>query len=113
AATAEISRSQVWQWIRHGTRLDDGTTVTRELVRSVLRREHEALVLEAGPDGERIERIGQAVGLFTETALGEDYPAFLTIPAYARRVDRHLAVPVLRAGRSGPSPGRGGPAVSG
>ena len=87
AATAEISRSQVWQWIRHGTRLDDGTTVTRELVRSVLRREHEALVLEAGPDGERIERIGQAVGLFTETALGEDYPAFLTIPAYARRVD--------------------------
>ena len=35
AATAEISRSQLWQWIRHGTRLDDGRTVTAELVRSL------------------------------------------------------------------------------
>src|SRR5215207_7334171 len=35
AATAEISRSQVWQWIRHGSKLDDGRVVTRELVRQI------------------------------------------------------------------------------
>ncbi len=86
AATAEISRSQLWQWIRHGTVLDDGRTVTRELVRAVLRREHEELVTEAGGDAGRIERLGQAATIVAETALAEDYPPFLTIPAYARRV---------------------------
>ena len=87
AATAEISRSQVWQWIRHRTVLSDGTEVTRSLVEGVLDDERAALLDEAGEDTARAERIGQASELFTETALAEDYPAFLTIPAYARRVE--------------------------
>ncbi|WP_416380854.1 malate synthase A [Georgenia sp. H159] len=86
AATAEISRSQVWQWIRHGTVLSDGRPVTRELVRSVLEEEQGRLVAEAGTDTARVERVAQAAELFAETALSTDYPAFLTIPAYARRV---------------------------
>jgi len=87
AATAEISRSQVWQWVRHGTVLEDGERVTRELVRSVLDREHRLLLEESDGDGGRTARIAQAAALFAETALAEDYPPFLTIPAYARRVD--------------------------
>ncbi|KAE8765106.1 malate synthase A [Georgenia thermotolerans] len=86
AATAEICRSQVWQWIHHGTRLEDGRTVTRELARQVL-EEETAILLGEADDVARADRIAQAADLFTEVALGEDYPTFLTIPAYARRVD--------------------------
>ena len=87
AATAEISRSQVWQWIHHATRLDDGRTVTRELARQVLDEETAILLGEAEDDAARADRIAQAADLFAEVALGEEYPTFLTIPAYARRVD--------------------------
>lgn len=86
AATAEISRSQVWQWVRHRTTLDDGTPVTRDLVTALLEEERAALVAEAGADAERAGRVEQAAELFAETALAEEYPPFLTIPAYARRI---------------------------
>jgi malate synthase len=86
AATAEICRSQVWQWIHHRTRLEDGRTVTRELARQVL-DEETAILLGETDDAARADRIAQAADLFAEVALGQDYPTFLTIPAYARRVD--------------------------
>jgi malate synthase len=56
AATAEISRSQVWQWIHQDRSTDDGTAITRE----------------------------DAAEVFREVALGQDFPAFLTLPAYAK-----------------------------
>jgi len=87
AATAEISRSQTWQWIRNATRLDDGRTVTTALVRAVLAEETETLLAEAGDDSERRARITEAADLFTEVALGEAFPTFLTVPAYACRVE--------------------------
>ena len=86
AATAEISRSQVWQWIRHGCRLDDGEPVTDHLVRRLLDEEQARLETEAGDDAVRVTRVRQAGELFTEVALAEEYPPFLTIPAYAHRV---------------------------
>ncbi|MGO1317677.1 MAG: malate synthase A [Cellulomonadaceae bacterium] len=88
AATAEISRSQVWQWIRHGVCLEDGTPVTAELVHQMLDAERDALVREAEESGDqaRRERIDQAAVIFAEAALGEEYPTFLTIAAYATRV---------------------------
>jgi len=86
AATAEISRSQIWQWVRHGTVLTDGERVTRELVEQVLAEERATLLAEADGDTEQAERVRQAAELLTESALAEDYPAFLTIGAYARRV---------------------------
>ncbi|MGX7824901.1 malate synthase A [Actinokineospora sp. 24-640] len=73
AATAEIARSQVWQWLRNGVVLDSGQAVTAELVRGVL-----AEVGAALPGSEA------AVALFAEVALAEGYPDFLTIPAYER-----------------------------
>src|SRR5256712_4760553 len=50
AATAEISRAQIWQWLRHGARLSDGRTVTEQLVRDTLARVIETLPEPVGPD---------------------------------------------------------------
>jgi malate synthase len=78
AATAEISRSQVWQWLRHATRLDDGRPVTRELVDELL-----ADVM-SGVDTQSGGRWQDARELFADMALSEDFQDFLTIPAYER-----------------------------
>jgi malate synthase len=70
AATAEISRTQVWQWLRHGARLDDGRGVTRALV--------EAIIAELRP------RPTPAAQLFEQMMTGTDFPEFLTVIAYDR-----------------------------
>src|SRR3954462_14455581 len=74
AATAEISRSQVWQWVHGEVVLDSGEVVTEELVRSVV--------------AEEVAGIGELPGLedarrlFEQVALADDFPDFLTLPAY-------------------------------
>src|SRR5487761_615357 len=83
AATAEISRSQVWQWLHNGVRLDDGPQVTRDLVERVIREELATIREGAGP-GFDAARYDQAVSLFTEVALADDYAEFLALPAYER-----------------------------
>jgi len=83
AATAEISRSQVWQWIHNDVRLDDGTLVTRDLVEQLIDDELSKIRALTG-DGFDAARYGQAVALFTEVALADDFADFLTIPAYER-----------------------------
>ncbi len=79
AATAEISRSQVWQWIAAGITLDNGETVTRELVTRVADEELEGILAEEGADADRVR---QAHALFAQVALAEEFPDFLTLPAY-------------------------------
>jgi malate synthase len=74
AATAEISRSQVWQWVHNGVQLATGETVTAELVRQVIEEEVAGI-------GE-IERLDDARRLFEQVALAEEFPDFLTLPAY-------------------------------
>ncbi len=74
AATAEISRSQVWQWINAGVVLDTGDTVTEELVRRVIDEEVAGI-------GE-LERLDDARQLFEQVALADEFPDFLTLPAY-------------------------------
>ncbi|WP_106539484.1 malate synthase A [Haloactinopolyspora alba] len=86
AATAEISRSQVWQWIRAGTELDDGSVVTRPLVERIVAEETGTLLAEAGDDEGRATRVEHARALFEQVALGTEYPSFLTVPAYANYV---------------------------
>lgn len=71
-ATAEISRSQIWQWIRHRAELADGRTVDAALIRSLAADE----LAGAGP-----ERAG-AWALFERVALHPDFVEFLTLPAY-------------------------------
>ncbi|MFL5855492.1 MAG: malate synthase A, partial [Solirubrobacteraceae bacterium] len=85
AATAEISRAQVWQWIRHGATLDDGRAVTPELVRELALDELERIRGEIGDD-EWFETQGRpdlSRSLFERVALsGERFVEFLTLPAY-------------------------------
>ncbi|MBB3661432.1 MULTISPECIES: malate synthase A [Prauserella salsuginis group] len=80
AATAEISRSQVWQWVQNSVVLaDTGATVTRELVRSVLDEIKGELADEIPSD-----LLQPAVELFEEVALADEFADFLTLPAYER-----------------------------
>jgi malate synthase len=85
AATAEISRAQVWQWIRHGETLDDGRPVTPELVRKLAESELEKIRAEIGDD-EWFEKEGRpelSRSLFERVALtGDEFVEFLTLPAY-------------------------------
>jgi malate synthase len=77
AATAEISRSQLWQWVHNKVVLSDGTPVTTDLVREVLARTKREL------SGEHVEL---AAELFEQVALSDEFVDFLTVPAYDRIV---------------------------
>jgi malate synthase len=85
AATAEISRAQVWQWVRHGETLDDGRPVTPDLVRKLAESELERIRGEIGDD-EWFEKEGRpdlSRSLFERVALsGDEFVEFLTLPAY-------------------------------
>jgi malate synthase len=76
-ATAEISRTQLWQWIEHGIQLPNDGTITAELYRKIREEELAAVITSAGPDS----RYRQAAALLDELVLGE-FEEFLTIPAY-------------------------------
>ncbi len=82
AATAEISRSQVWQWVHSGIELEDGQKVTPDLVRRVVDEEMDAIRSARG-DAFSSGLWDQAREMFTEVALAEEYSDFLTLPAYA------------------------------
>ena len=82
AATAEISRAQIWQWIHHGISLEDGRTVTPELVREVL-EEEEARIHEAvGDETWRAGRPEETREIFQRVGLSDELIEFLTLPAY-------------------------------
>ena len=83
AATAEISRSQVWQWLHNGVVLGDGRPVSTELVEQVIEEEM-ATIAEARADAFASGRWDDARALFTEMALADEYHDFLTVPAYER-----------------------------
>lgn len=78
AATAEISRSQIWQWIHQDQHTAEGTKITREWVTTIL--------AETVDGFDRFEgnRFDDAAELFADVALGETFPTFLTVPAYSR-----------------------------
>jgi malate synthase len=78
AATAEISRSQVWQWIHQSHTTDDGTVITRDYVEGLIVR---VLAEVDHRDGDRFD---DAAEIFRDVALGQEFPAFLTLPAYSR-----------------------------
>jgi malate synthase len=83
AATAEIARSQVWQWMHNAVILDDGPEVTRDLVERIIQEEL-AKIREAAGGAFDAARYDQAVQLFSEVALADEYAEFLTVPAYER-----------------------------
>ncbi len=82
AATAEISRTQLWQWARHGATLDDGRRVDLPLIRAVLREELAAIRRSAGEQAVDAGRLAQAAALFDQLVAAPELPDFLTLPAY-------------------------------
>ncbi|MFW6203378.1 MAG: malate synthase A, partial [Actinomycetota bacterium] len=82
AATAEICRSQLWQWIQAEAKLPDGSIVTRGMVERIIAEETATLQAEIGADPVRTGRVQQARELLERVALGPEFPTFLTIPAY-------------------------------
>jgi malate synthase len=76
AATAEISRSQIWQWIRHEAKLEDGTTITRELYKQIRDEEMKKLG-EYGPG-----RLEESAEILDRLILTDDFVEFLTLIAY-------------------------------
>jgi malate synthase len=73
AATAEICRAQVWQWVRHGAKLSDGRPVTREMVRNVIAEQKNKL---------KGSRISEAAGIFEHMMTSTEFAEFLTLVAY-------------------------------
>lgn len=82
AATAEISRTQVWQWRRHGVALDDGRIVTGDLVMALLEDEMTKLKAALGDETFSKGRFDEAIALFRDLVMHDELDTFLTLPAY-------------------------------
>ena len=82
AATVEISRAQLWQWLYHESQLAEGPFVTRDLLDRVV--DEEMAKLTRGLDDKHTERYQQARGILEETAFGDYLPGFFTTYAYVR-----------------------------
>jgi malate synthase len=78
AATAEISRAQVWQWLKHGARMVDGQSIDRTLVERLIGEERDAAAAKAA-GAHRFEDAGE---LFRRQVTAGDFVEFLTLPAY-------------------------------
>ena len=76
AATAEISRAQIWQWLRHKAKLDDGREVSTTMFKSLLNDEMTKL------GAPRRGRFDEAIKLFSDMSLAPEFVEFLTLPAY-------------------------------
>jgi len=97
AATAEISRAQVWQWIHHGVRLDDSAEqVTKEHFRRLVAEEMDRVHLEVGDRRFSNGRFSEARTLFERMSTADEFGEFLTLPAYDALVGE-LAAPARPA----------------
>ncbi len=82
AATSEICRTQIWQWLHHQASLDDGRRLTVELYDRFLREELDAIRGEIGAERYEHGHFPLATKLFTEMVKADDFIEFLTLPAY-------------------------------
>lgn len=82
AATAEISRAQLWQWIQNKAKMDDGRTVTLALFDELLPEELEKIKAYVGEGNYANGRFEKAVEVFEELIKADEFPEFLTLGAY-------------------------------
>jgi len=82
AATAEISRAQLWQWVRHGARMTDGRVVSIELVETLITEEMDTIRAAIGTDRFARGRFEEARQLFVQMTRAQECPEFLTSVAY-------------------------------
>jgi malate synthase len=98
AATAEICRTQLWQWISSGTPTDYGVPITAGLVSRMLREELDVLAETGALDDDAARRFGHARTLLTVLLSERTCPEFFTLPAYLRHLSgRSAAAPVAVA----------------
>ena len=93
AATAEISRAQVWQWLHHGATLDDGRRIDPALFDALLASEAAAIEAEIGAERFRRGRFEEAIALFAKLSTDGEFAEFLTLPAYDLLIAAEPAAP--------------------
>jgi malate synthase len=84
AATAEISRAQIWQFVSYGVEVDGTTKVTPDLFRRCLTEEMARVKTELGAETYNKGRFPEAIALFSELSLAPQFEDFLTLPAYGK-----------------------------
>ncbi|MBC5838074.1 malate synthase A [Flavobacterium muglaense] len=82
AATAEISRTQVWQWLKNEVKLEDGRTFDLKLYKELLSDEVAKITAEIGAENSTKSKLKLAISLFDELVIAENFEEFLTLPAY-------------------------------
>lgn len=82
AATAEISRASIWQWIKHGVQLDDGQVVTEDYFRTLLAEELNTIKQEVGEPRYAQGRFEETAKMFDVLSTQDDFAEFLTLPSY-------------------------------
>ena len=82
AATAEISRAQLWQWIRHKATLEDGRVVTPTLFRETMEEELLDIQKSVGIEAYKKGKFAEAKTLFEVLTVSNNFEEFLTLPAY-------------------------------
>ena len=82
AATAEISRSQLWQWIHHEAKLNDGRKISVDLFDKWLEEEMQVIQSKIGETRFRSGKFGEASSLFSKMIIKDEFDEFLTLPAY-------------------------------
>ncbi len=87
AATAEISRAQIWQWVYHGVSLSNGDAVTMRLVNDCIKKT--VVTIKEETSDLRDSRIDEAAEILCDTALTSDFASFLTLDAYDMLEQRH------------------------
>jgi malate synthase len=80
AATAEICRAQVWQWLKHGAALSDGRAITQELVKQIIVEEKQKLRDQLG--AAESDKLDLATSLFEQITTSAEFPEFMTLAAY-------------------------------
>jgi malate synthase len=84
AATAEISRAQVWQWLRHGARTEDGRTIDEAMLETCLAEEMARIRETVGDQRFGAGRYDEAAAMLRDLVVAEEFVEFLTLPAYER-----------------------------
>ena len=82
AATAEISRTQVWQWLKNEVTLEDGRSFNIDLYQNLFNDEVEKIVTEYGEDTIKNTKFKLAISLFDQLVTADTFEEFLTLPAY-------------------------------
>ena len=82
AATAEISRSQIWQWLRQSVTLEGGQVVTKELILKLENEEVENIKTYVGEQRFQNGKFGLAISLFNDMIFSKEFDEFLSIKAY-------------------------------